>query len=343
VTDDLQASTTAKNFGGRDILGCTLITGTAGMIGSSLFENLCRDGEPVIGTYLRPTVRLEEIDRWQSLIELDVRHFDQVRRLVGEYRPQTIFHLAAQSLPTVSWQRPRETIDVNVLGTVSLFEAVKAVREVGAGYDPIIVVACSSAEYGASLRPENVPIAEDAALLPLNPYGVSKVAQDLLTFQYWNSDAIRGIRARIFNTTGPGKRDDVVSDLARRIALMRRQGGGRLRVGNTASRRAILDVRDTVTALRRLAASGTAGEAYNICADEAYSVSAVIKAFERISGITLPIEVDPLLLRPTDEPVIFGDNSKLKATTGWRQSIKLDEMLAAVLDYEERALARHAN
>jgi GDP-4-dehydro-6-deoxy-D-mannose reductase len=312
----------------------TLITGAAGMIGSHLFQTLIGRGEEVIGAYYRPTVALEEIAADGELVELDVRYFEPLRRLFEERRPERIFHLAAQSLPTASWQRPWETFDVNVTGTVNLFEAIKAVRASDSSYDPVVVVACSSAEYGASIKPENVPIAEDTPMLPLHPYGVSKVAQDLLAFQYWKSDEIRGIRGRIFNTTGPRKRDDVVSDFACRVARIRREGG-RLRVGNIDTQRAILDVRDTVEALIRLAAAGASGEAYNICADTVYPVSEFIRILEKLTNQVFDLALDPTLFRPTDEPVIFGDSSKLKAHTGWRQNVTIDETIKAVLEYEQ--------
>src|SRR5216683_2816098 len=313
-----------------------LITGTAGMIGSHLFQILSRRGEAVIGSYYRPTIALEEIAGDGELAELDVRYFEPVRRLVEDRRPGTIFHLAAQSVPTLSWQRPWETIDVNVTGTVNLFEAIKAVRARDASYDPVVVVACSSAQYGASMKPENVPISEETAMLPLHPYGVSKVAQDLLTFQYWHSDQIRGIRGRIFNTTGPRKRDDVVSDFARRVVRIRREGG-ELQVGNIETQRAILDVRDTVEALVLLASMGAPGEAYNICADTVYLISEFIRIFEKLTNLPLEIATDPTLIRPTDEAIIFGDNSKLKVQTGWTQTVAIDETIKAVLEYEQLA------
>jgi GDP-4-dehydro-6-deoxy-D-mannose reductase len=312
----------------------TLITGAAGMIGSHLFQILRGRGEAVIGSYYRPTVALEEIAAEDELVELDVRYFEPFRRLLQERRPERIFHLAAQSLPTVSWQRPWETIDVNVTGTVNLFEAIKAVRASDSSYDPVVVVACSSAQYGASMKPENVPISEDAPMLPLHPYGVSKMAQDLLAYQYWQSDEIRAIRSRIFNTTGPRKRDDVVSDFASRVARICREGG-KLRVGNIEARRAILDVRDTVEALVRLSADGAPGEAYNICADMVYPISQFIDIFEKLTNQSFDLAPDPTLFRPTDEPVIFGDSSKLKAHTGWKQTVSIEETIKAVLEYEQ--------
>jgi GDP-4-dehydro-6-deoxy-D-mannose reductase len=312
-----------------------LVTGAGGMVGSHLAEQLhaARPGA-VLGSQFRPTVRLAELARDLPMVETDMRDRAAVRALIADHRPATIYHLAAQSLPTLSWDDPWDTMQANVLGTVNLFEAVRAVRAAGASeYDPMVVVACSSAQYGASLTPANVPIDEDTPPLPLHPYGVSKVAQDLLAFQYWRNDRIRGIRARIFNTTGPRKRADVVSDFAARVAHIVRHGGT-LRVGNLETRRAIMDVRDLIAALTLLAERGAPGEAYNICGDHAFRIAELIPLFERLAGVTLTLAPDPALFRPSDEPVIFGRNTKLKEATGWRPSVSLADTVQAVLEYE---------
>lgn len=312
------------------------------MIGSHLLERLAETGEnSVIGTYHRPTIRIEDISGRFDLEELDVRYAEPVRRAIARHRPEVIYHLAAQSLPTVSWANPWETMEINVQGTVNVFEAVKCARESDQDYDPMVVVACSSAQYGASLTPANVPVSESVIPLPMHPYGVSKVAQDLLAYQYWCNDGIRSIRARIFNCTGPRKKADVVSDFAARVAQIMRRGevGDALRVGNLETRRAIIDVRDLVNALILLSQQGDPGEAYNIGSDVAYRIGDLIPLFEDLACMKLPLRVDPLLFRPSDEAVIFGCCERLKQRTGWRQSVPLPETLNAVLNYELACLA----
>lgn len=310
-----------------------LVTGAAGMVGSHLIDLLLPVSE-VIGTALHPAVRLHEVDARATLLPLDVRDWPSVRDCIALHRPAVIYHLAAQSLPTVSWKDPWTTMDTNVQGTINVFEAIKKIRTTSdPAFDPVVVVAGSSAEYGASMIPERVPITEDAPLLPLHPYGVSKVAQDLLSYQYWRNDHIRCVRARIFNTTGPRKRNDVVSDFAARVAQILHKGGA-LRVGNLNARRAIMDVRDLVRALALLAERGEPGEVYNISSDRLFSIGDLIPLFEELAGLTLSIEQDPSLLRSTDESVIFGSSVKLMRATGWRPEVTLRETIRRVLDYE---------
>ncbi|TSA50225.1 MAG: NAD-dependent epimerase/dehydratase family protein [Sphingobacteriales bacterium] len=315
-----------------------LITGTAGMVGSHLLEYYSGKvkKEFLIGTYFNPTINLYDILNLCVPLELDIRHAHAVEKIIHEFKPGKIFHLAAQSIPTISWLRPIETMDINANGTINLFEAILSAQKLDAAYNPVVVVACSSAEYGASLTPENVPIKENAALLPLHPYGVSKVAQDLLTFQYFKGHNIRGIRARIFNTTGSRKTNDAVSDFVQRALNISNGKIEKFRVGNLTSQRAITDVRDLVSALVLLAEKGTAGEAYNISGEKVYSMMEIIEVIEKVCERKFILETDQSLLRPTDEPIIFGDSTKLKTETGWQQKYSLEETVNDMLSYLKR-------
>ncbi|MFN0274752.1 MAG: GDP-mannose 4,6-dehydratase [Chitinophagales bacterium] len=311
-----------------------LITGACGMVGSHMVDVLHTEGRHhVIGTYHNPTTDINDINGKADLVACDVRNYEKVLQIITNYKPQKIFHLAAQSYPTVSWEKPVETMDINANGTIHVFEAVKSVRKQDQGYDPVVVVACSSAEYGLSLTPENTPVKETAALLPLHPYGVSKVAQDLLSFQYFQNDKIKCIRARIFNTTGPRKVNDVVADFTMRAVDIEKGRMKKLRVGNLSTKRAITDVRDLVSALLLLSEKGTWGEAYNISGDKVYQIKEIIPIIEETIGMKVETEVDPALLRTTDEPIIFGDSTKLKQDTGWRQTYELKTTISDMIGY----------
>jgi GDP-4-dehydro-6-deoxy-D-mannose reductase len=312
-----------------------LITGAGGMVGSHMIDQFISEGkgEGLVGTFYKATIDLEDIRGKCELHECDVRYMKGITELILKHKPERIFHLAAQSYPTVSWDRPTETMDINGNGTIHVFEAVKMARQTDPGYDPVVVVACSSAEYGASLTPENTPVTEDTQLLPLHPYGVSKVAQDLLSFQYWKSDQIRCIRARIFNTTGPRKRNDVVADFTMRAVRIERGEEAVLQVGNLETKRAITDVRDLVSALILLSEKGQWGEAYNISGQNVYQIGDLIPMIESVIGQKLQTEVNPAFLRPTDEPIIYGDSSKLKNDTGWEQKVPLQQTVEDMIAY----------
>ena len=261
------------------------------MMGSHMIDYYNAKGITVHGTFYKPTTNLSEYAHKAILKECDVRYFAHLYKIISELKPATIFHLAAQSYPTVSIDRPQETMETNVTGTVNVFEAVKEIKRQDPSYDPMVVVACSSAEYGSSLTPENVPIKEDVMLLPVHPYGISKVVQDLLGYQYHLNDNIRTIRARIFNTTGPRKVNDVASDFAKRAVLIERGKESILKVGNTSTRRAITDVRDLILALILLSEKGKPGEVYNISGNKVYLVADIIGIIEKIIGKKFKIEI----------------------------------------------------
>lgn len=315
-----------------------LVTGAGGMVGSHMVELLYRRGDNVIGVWHKNKKNIEQIKLPIKFVQCDLRYGQSIDQLIMDHLPEQIYHLAAQSYPTVSWVSPSETIDVNINGTIAIFEAIKKARKyIKQDYDPMVVVACSSAEYGETLNQlegsGEVYVKETAELQPLHPYGVSKVGQDLISFQYFMNDKIRCIRARIFNSTGTRKVNDVTSDFTYRAVQAERTGIFELRVGNLCTQRAIMDQRDLVKALMLLADKGKAGEAYNISSEFVYKMSDIVAMIEEQIGHTLEIKEDPALMRPTDEKIIVGDVSKLKRDTGWKQDVPMTQTIKDMLEY----------
>lgn len=315
-----------------------LVTGAGGMVGSHMVEMLYNRGDNVIGIWHKNKKNIEQVTVPVKFVQCDLRYAQGIDEIIMDNLPQQIFHLAAQSYPTVSWVSPSETIDVNINSTINIYEAIKKVRKyIDPNYDPMVVVACSSAEYGETLNQlegvGEVYVKETAELQPLHPYGVSKVGQDLISFQYFMNDHIRCIRARIFNSTGTRKVNDVTSDFTHRAVEAERSGVYELRVGNLNTKRAIMDQRDLVKGLMLLADKGTAGEVYNISSENIYQMSDIVTLIEDEIEHKLEIKVDPALLRPTDEKIIVGDVTKLKRDTGWKQDIPMKQTIADMLDY----------
>lgn len=301
-----------------------MITGAAGFIGGFLAKHCLEAGCSVLGIGVS-----EPTNSWLdgSFERCDIRDTTHLSRLLTTFRPDRIFHLAAQSYPTVSLEQPRETIDINVGGTVNLFECVRA-----SGMLPMVVVACSSAEYGP-VAAEDLPVRENHPLCPLHPYGVSKVGQDLLAAQYFANYKMPCVRIRIFNTTGPGKIGDVCSDLTRRAAEI--EVGMRppsLMVGNR-TKRAIIDVRDLVRGLWLSAKCCEAGDVYNLGTNQIHSIQDVIETIQSFVKTPFSIEKDPTLVRGCDEPVIAGDITKFQQCSGWQPEIPLNETLQDMLDW----------
>lgn len=308
-----------------------LITGSSGFIGGVLTSQAVQDGHEVLGLDIQPP---ETLPAGATFTLCDVRDAARLSSLVAGFRPDRVFHLAAQSYPTVSMTKPWETMEVNAAGTIHLFESLRA-----EGLRPAVVVACSSAEYGP-VAAENLPVVEDRPLRPLHPYGVSKVAQDLLTYQYFANYEIPGVRIRIFNTTGPSKIGDVCSDLTRRAAEI--ELGLRaphLPVGNTNTRRALLDVRDLVRGLWLAPDGCRPGEVYNIGGSTTFSVQEVIERIQSLARRPFDVVTDPNLVRPCDEPVIWGDTTRFRQATGWAPEVDVAETVEHMLDWWRARLA----
>ena len=320
-----------------------LVTGAGGMVGSHMVELLYKRGDEVVGIWHKNKKNIEQITLPIKFVQCDLRYAQGIDELIMDFMPEQIYHLAAQSYPTVSWVSPTETIDVNVNSTINIYEAIKKARKYkDSKYNPIVIVACSSAEYGETLNQMQglgeVYVKETAQLQPLHPYGVSKVGQDLISFQYFMNDHIRCIRARIFNSTGTRKVNDVTSDFTKRAVEAEKTSNWELKVGNLDTKRAIMDQRDLVKGLMLLAEKGKAGDVYNISSEYVYQMSDIVKMIEKQVGHKLEIKVDEKFIRPTDEKIIVGDITKLKEDTGWYQDIRMEQTISDMLDYWRKIL-----
>src|SRR5271170_2934723 len=315
------------------IIKTALVTGAEGFIGSHLVRFLQKKGWNVIGGY-----RLHGSDSFPKLPKVcfeqcDLRNGQRVEQIFREYNPTHVFHLGAQSLPTISWADPVDTFESNIIGSLHLFEAIRHQKR-----PPVVVSACSSAEYG-NVPASAIPVKEEQPLLPLHPYGISKVCLDLLAREYFLDYRIPAVNIRLFNTTGPGKTNDAPSDFVRQLVRIKKGlQEPVIEVGNLKPRRAFLDVEDTVHGFYLAAQKGKRGEAYNLCARETHEIGDVLKTAMRLSGIKPEVRVAERLIRPSDERIIFGDTQKLQKDTGWKPRKSLEQTLGRRLAYWEHAL-----
>ena len=310
-----------------------LITGITGFAGSHLAELILANHPDVevygIMRWRSRTENIEDIQQRVHLIECDLRDATSVKMLLGQVRPDKIFHLAAQSYVPSSWNAPAESLTTNVLGQLNVFEAVRELA-----IEPWIQIACSSEEYGLVHEGE-LPIKETNPLRPLSPYAVSKIGQDYLGYQYHMSFGMNVVRTRGFNHDGPRRGDVFVSsNFAKQlIEVEKGKRPAVIHVGNLEARRDFTDVRDIVRGYWLSLERCKAGEVYNLCSGKAYSIQEVLDRLIEISGVKVKIEEDPARLRPSDVPVLLGDYSKFNKATGWAPEIPYDKTLADMLDY----------
>ncbi|TET23407.1 MAG: SDR family oxidoreductase, partial [Candidatus Cloacimonadota bacterium] len=294
-----------------------LITGITGFVGSHLADYLLEKvGIEVCGIarWRSQKENIRHLEDKIQLFECDIKDMTSVHEVVKSVKPERIFHLAAQSFVPVSWSAPTETLSTNIIGEINIFESVRDVE-----LDTVIHLAGSSEEYGL-VRPDEVPINEDNPLRPLSPYGVSKVAQDLLGYQYFKSYGMRIVRTRAFNHTGPRRGEVFVcSNFAKQIAEIEKGNKEAVMlVGNLEAQRDFTDVRDIVKAYWLSTEKCDPGEVYNICSGEPRTIQSMLDTLLSFTDVKVEVKKDPSRMRPSDVPILKGDCTKFREKTGWK-------------------------
>ncbi len=316
-----------------------LITGTTGFAGSHMVEYLLAH---------QPDVEVFGIKRWRSpmeniahlvdrleLVETDLRDYHSVYRMLEKIKPDYIFHLAAQSFVPTSWNAPAATLETNVVGQTHLFEAVRSLD-----LDPVIQIACSSEEYGL-VHPDETPISESNPLRPLSTYAVSKIAQDYLGYQYFQSYGLKVVRTRGFNHTGPRRGDVfVTSNFAKQLGRIKAGlSEPVIRVGNLTATRDFTDVRDMVRAYWLAVTKGKPGEVYNIASGQAITIQELLDRLIELTDVEVEIQQDPERMRPSDVEILIGDYSKFREDTGWEPQIPFEQTLRDTVEYWRQRIA----
>ena len=246
-----------------------------------------------------------------------------------EVNPDLIFHLAGITYNSFQKRSLENMYRTNILGTTNVFEAVR-----DSNINPLILVTCSSAEYGF-VYPEENPIGEENSLRSINAYGSSKVAQEMVAIQYYQNYNLRIIRTRTFNNAAPREKPVFVcSDFAKQIAEIEK--GYRkpmLNVGNTSSIRDFTDTRDVVKAYYLSAKKGQIGEVYNVCSGKGYAIQDILDMLLEMSKVKIKVKHQKERMKGRDVPLQIGDYSKLKKITGWEPVIKIEDTLKDVLNY----------
>ena len=276
------------------------------------------------------TENIEHLKDKIQLVECDLRDVASARRLLETTSPTHVVHLAAQSFVGTSWHSPAETMSTNITSQMNLLEGMRALKS-----EPRFLAIGTSEEYGL-VYPDELPIKETNPLRPLSPYAVSKVAQDMMGFQYFRSYGLPIVRTRAFNHEGPRRGEVfVTSNFAKQVAEI--EAGLRkpvMFVGDLTPRRDYSDVRDIVQGYWMLLDRGEPGEVYNLCSGRPWAIQQVLDFLldaSRVKGIT--VELDHARLRPSDVMVLDGDSSKIRKAVGWEVSIPFERTLEDLLAY----------
>ena len=333
-----------------------LISGANGFLGSHLTDFYINKGKEVYGIDLpdRPLKNLTRYTKGKILfsskekikafgnsiqiptsnehfifLECDLKNTDLLEKIIQEIKPKYIFHFGAQPMVMNSWEDPVGTIETNVIGTINIFEPIKKHK-----IKTRVIVACTSAEYGTATS-LNRPLKESDPLSAIHPYGISKIATELLARQYYINFGIEIINLRFFNQTGPRKKGDACADFISKIAKIELGlSEPVIEVGNLNSYRDFTGIKDSLKAIWLSATKGTPGETYNICSSRKIQIRQILNTALSFSSKKIEVKENvQFKLRKTDEAIILGDNSKIKSELGWDVSIPIEETLKDMFDY----------
>lgn len=308
------------------------VSGVNGFVGSHLAEYLLQKSYKVFG-FIRFRADMSNLEHIKDKITYfvgDVTDMNSIKNALEKCKPDEIYHLAANSYVPYSWVQPVETFNTNCIGFINLLETVRLLK-----LQSKIMIAGSSEEYGL-VSEDEVPIKEDQPFRPMSPYGVSKIGMDLLAQQYVASYGMNIFIARGFNHTGPRRGEPFVcSNFAKQVAEIKAGKKKFLLNGDISSVRDFTDVRDMVKAyvLALNCDKIVWGEPYNICSGKGYVIGDIIEMLKEIADIEFETKIDPARNRPSDVPLLIGDNSKFVKATGWKRTYDFKTTLSDLYQY----------
>lgn len=313
-----------------------LITGITGFVGSHLAD-LCLEKKVELFGFkryhlsnMKNILHIEDKIQWCDCDMMDPK---SVTKATEKIKPDIIFHMASQSFVSPSWDHPSLYMDANYKMTVNLFEACLQSK-----INPRIHMPGSGEEYGEIYENE-LPINLSTPLRPVNPYAVSKVAQDLIAYVYFRSYNLNVIRTRAFNHEGP-RRDRVfgIPWYAYQIAKIENKlQEPVVKVGHIDDIRNFTHVKDMVNAYWLAVEKCKVGELYLIGSEEKSHVHTFRESLEALIAMAnvknITYKIDPQYVRPTQVPRLICDASAFVAQTNWEPTISFEKILSDTLNY----------
>jgi len=333
-----------------------LITGSNGFLGSHLIDWCLSKGNKVYGLdrpstsfknlihytngesnsqklpkkkYCNEEILIESNNKDLMFLECDITNSILLEQIIVQIKPDYIFHFGAQPYIIPSWEDPINTIEVNVIGTINVFEPIKK-------YDikTRVIVACSATEFGTTASIDRA-LKESDPLLALHPYGISKIAAELLSRQYYLNFGIESINLRFFNLTGTRRTNDAPSDFVRIITQI--ELGLKdpwIEVGNLASYRDFLDVSDAINAIWLAVTEGSPGETYHVCSGKKIRIKELLNYCLSLSSKKIQVKENvDTKIRSSDEDMIIGDHSKITKELSWKPTKPLQDTVKDMFDY----------
>lgn len=307
-----------------------LVFGITGFAGTSMYHLLNRiDGNHLYGTFRHSTGNRNIADNYRraTLIECDINDVYSIENVLSESQPDIIFHFASYVSVINSFKNPLPIFQTNIIGTTNLLEGIKKIVPKAK-----ILIPGSAEQYGR-VPEDKMPIKEIYPLNPVNPYAISKKAQEEIGFHYFNHIGLNIYFTRTFHYTGPRQPlGFVCSDIVKQVVDVEVGKTECVKVGNLDARRDFTDIRDVVNAYWIITNNGKAGEVYNVCTGKSIKIQDILDKLIIHSGKHVLVEIDKNKLRQSDVPDFVGDNTKLRSI-GWMPQYTIDDSLNELLEW----------
>lgn len=279
-----------------------LIIGAGGFVGEYLIKEFQKNNYQIIACDIG---KKEKFDKEISYFDIDILNKQLVNDIISNTKPNYLINLAAISSVGMSWKIPDKTMQINVIGTINILEAIKE-------HCPTckVLLIGSSEEYESIDR----PLKEEDSIKANNPYGISKIAQENFAKLYSEKYGLKIVCTRSFNHTGIGQLDQfVIPSFCKQVAeIEKTKQSGKISVGNLSAYRDISDVKDIVYVYRKLLENDNNQFIYNVGSGKVYQIEELLKYIISLSTQNIEIVIDESKLRPVDTPYICCDNAKIK-------------------------------
>ena len=313
-----------------------LITGFSGFVSRHFLNYLVENNlsYEVLGVDVNPPkFAMEDYAPTLAMSFEQVNLLDKeaVEDMIATFRPDYILHLASFSSVAYSWQHPADCF----MNNTSIFLNVTEALRKHDLCDCRLLSVGSSEEYG-DVKKEELPLQEDMPLVPVNPYAVARVSQEMMAKVLADSFGMQIMLTRSFNHMGPFQDERfVIPSFVRRILDIAESGAksGEIETGDTSIVRDFVDVRDVVRAYYRLLLDGKAGEVYNICGEKGVSLAEVVDQIADIVDVSVTTRVNPDFVRPGDNQVVIGSAEKIRQDIGWTAEIPLRQTLMDMIGH----------
>jgi GDP-4-dehydro-6-deoxy-D-mannose reductase len=313
-----------------------LITGISGFVGGHYCSFLCKKRKEWTIHGISRSKPLwdflpnsDTIQKSINFHKMDLLDEKKTVLAINEINPDYILHLAAFSSVAESWREPRSAFLNNTNAFLNVIESVRLNNN-----QCRILSVGSSEEYGI-VNPEDLPLKEDYLNRPSNPYAVARVAQEDLANIYMRGYGLDICCTRSFNHIGSGQPEKfVISSIAKQFAkIIIKKIPPVISIGNGTIVRDFIDIDDVIYAYDSIFTNGRKGEIYNVCSGTGYTIAQLVQMYSEMLDLPVHVEQQNNLMRPIDNPTLYGDYEKLQTHTGWKPQVSLEKSLKKIYEY----------